>query len=414
MRWTLCGCVVFLGCGDPADGLFEADTGLLGETDVVDSDDTDLEDSDIEPAEDTDVDPPEDPVPIPRRFDCGGIEPADAGPLGGRIALTFDDGPDSLDTPAILEVLRAHQAPATFFVLGERLVSSSTWDIVDDIVADPLFALANHSWDHANLVTLTPAAVVAQIEDTSDLISTFGPAPDFFRFPYGSSTCGTHDQVTSFGMSVAGWHIDTGDWCYAAVGDVGVCEVEDYWRIPELYEADMRGFIVEQAERYDGGVVLFHDIHAWTAGVLDDVLLDLEAAGFTFVALDDADAFPNLVAGTPADIPYLGEACDTVDDLCFYSEYFSWCEPTRPADATSTAGICTMPCEGTCPDRYGAATTFCAELPTAAGQCTSRSDARNSWCDELPGASRMILARHVGSSGASSANIEVCAPDGWR
>ncbi len=361
----------------------------------------------------TDPDPDSDPtVSVERRHDCSGLDPADAGPLGGWVALTFDDGPHPTHTPAILDVLRTQDVPATFFTLGVQLADPATWDVAEEIVADPLFELANHSWDHADLALLSVADVEAQIDDTNALIETFGPSPLFFRFPYGDSTCTTHDLVTDRAMRVAGWHIDTADWCYAAIGATGTCTPDDYWRVPEGYASDMRGFTLEQVARFDGGIVLFHDIHAYTAAELEDMIIELTAAGFTFTSLDDATAFPNLVAGTPADLPYLGEPCDLTEDLCWQVEYSSWCEPVTPDDASDTRGVCTLPCEGTCLDRDGAAITFCADIG-GAGQCVGRSEARNDWCAGVPGSLDSAFDRFVGGSGAGAAVVDVCAPPHW-
>lgn len=365
---------------------------------------------DVDTELDTEADTGMHHEPEVRRYDCGGIEPADAGPLGGRVTLTFDDGPHSEHTAALLAKLDARGIPATFMVLGERLEDPENWDVVEAIVDNPLFDLGNHSYDHSNLSTLSLSAAAAQMDDTTELIESFDTTTPWFRFPYGDSTCATADLARSRDMRLTGWHIDTGDWCYAAVGVEGVCLQEDYWRIPTEYEADMRGFILEQANRYDGGILLFHDIHAWTVDIIDEVIDDLENAGFTFVSLSDTATYPNLNANTPADLPYLGEACDTANDLCFHSEYFAWCEPTDPDDASSTTGICTMECEGLCPDRDGAATTFCAQTEPGFGQCLAHSSSINEECALLPGTSGQMLLRHVGDSGAAAANATVCVP----
>ena len=348
-----------------------------------------------------------------RRHDCSGMDPADVAPLGGVVALTFDDGPSHLTTPGILEVLRDFQAPATFFVLGIQLEDSRNWDVIEEIVDDPLFTLANHSWDHQNQADLSLAAHRAQVDDTNDLIRTFGVEPEFFRFPYGSSTCDTADYVREQGMRVTGWHIDTADWCYAATGDTGECLQDDYWRIPEEYEADMLGFTMEQLERFDGGVVLYHDIHPYVAGELEAQLEAMVDAGYTFVALDDPGAFPNLNAGTPADLPYLGESCRTDDDRCWMVEYAAWCEPTDPS-GPGTDGVCTVPCDGYCLDRDGSPTTFCAEVaPGGFGQCTSRSVSLNDCCDAVPGTVAADVDRFVGESSASESTKTSCVPESW-
>lgn len=377
--------------------------------DVQDTDDTGQPDgtdasTDVEP----DTDPPQEPEV--RNAFCGGIEPADVAPMGGRVTLTFDDGPDVDDTERLLALLDAEGIPATFFIVGEQLADETRWPAAEAIVENPLFELANHSYDHANLARLPLADVADQVDDTDDLIASFDQQTQFFRFPFGASTCETAELVRDRGHRITGWHIDTADWCYSAVGVQGVCLQEDYWRVPTEYEADMRGFILEQAARYDGGILLFHDIHSWTVDMMPDVIADLRAAGYTFTALTDTQTYPNLNAGTPADIPYLGEACDTADDLCFHAEYFAWCEPTDPDNAASTTGVCTMACEGLCQDRDGAATTFCAETEPAYGQCLGRSGDINEQCTLVPGSTATALPRFVGDSGASATTATVCVP----
>lgn len=352
------------------------------------------------------TDPPEIPEPE-RRFDCSGMPQPDPPPLGGRIALTFDDGPNPLTTPRVLQILEDYQVPATFFLLGAAVSDPEAWPLVEEMVANPLFDVGNHSWDHADMAYLSADDVAAEIDDTNALLATFGVAPRWFRFPYGDSTCETHDQVTHRGMIVSGWHVDTVDWCY---GESGHCSQEDYWRIPDGFEDDMLGFTLEQAARFDGGVVLMHDIHESTADALEGLIVALLAAGFTFTSLDDAAAFPNLNAGIIPDFPYLGEACDPVADACFQNEYLSWCEST---DSDGAAGICTMPCAGTCTDRDGAATTFCMEVAPGAGQCVGQSGPLNGECEALPGTVEVAADRYVGASGVEPASAEVCAPSAW-
>ena len=353
-------------------------------------------------------------APIERRYDCQGMDPADAAPLGGYVALTFDDGPRVGTTDAIVAILRAYQVPATFFVLGERLEDPGTWDLVEELIADPLFDLANHSTTHADLTGPSPPEAAEEVDTTTELLASFGAEPAFFRFPYGLSDCELADAVRDRGYLLAGWHIDTGDWCYAS-GEVGVCEQRDYWRIPEEYSADMLGFSMEQIRRYDGGVVLFHDIHQYTADELEAFILAVQSEGYTFVALDDGEAFPNLKAGTPHDFPWQGEPCQVGEaDECWQVEYLSWCEPVAPDEPGNTDGICTIDCEGYCLDRAGAATTFCATVPPGTGQCTSYAEAINESCALVPGTEPWDTERYVGSSGVPDASATVCAPPHWQ
>ena len=390
-----------LGCGDPDPAAKGRGGPDLDDTGAADGSDGGRDGADGgEPTCDGSAD---------RRYDCSGMDPADPAPLGGMVALTFDDGPSDTVTPDVLATLRDFQAPATFFTLGIALEDSRNWDVVEEIVDDPLFTLANHSWDHRNQADLSLSAHQDQVGDTNDLIRSFGVEPDFFRFPYGSSTCQTADHVRDVGMIVSGWHIDTGDWCYAASGETGVCTRDDYWRIPEEYEADMRGFTMEQVRRFDGGVVLFHDIHPYTAAALPDILQQLVDEGYTFVSLDDFEAYPRLNSGDPIDLPFVGEPCEVSNDTCWMVEYEAWCEATGDGDA----GVCTVACEGTCLDRDGNATTICAEVGDGGGQCASRSVNLNDCCAAVPGTSAERVDRHVGESGASPQSADACVPEHW-
>lgn len=61
------------------------------------------------------------------------------------VALTFDDGPDPVVTPALLEILAAHNAKATFFMTGENAVKHP--ELVEAVRGGG-HAIGNHSWDH--------------------------------------------------------------------------------------------------------------------------------------------------------------------------------------------------------------------------------------------------------------------------
>jgi hypothetical protein len=187
-----------------------------------------------------------------------------------------------------------------------------------------------------------------------------------------------------------------------------VCTTEDYWRVPPEFQTDMIGLTMAQVRRFDGGVILFHDIHPFTADQLPLLMDQLLDEGFTFAALDDAAAMPNLNAGTPVDLPYLGERCEVTDDRCWQVEFQAWCEPVDPVDLSNTDGICTLPCEGYCLDRDGAALTFCADLG-GAGQCVGRSASQNDSCAALPGTVATTFQRF----GDPPDDALVCAPPHW-
>jgi peptidoglycan/xylan/chitin deacetylase (PgdA/CDA1 family) len=97
------------------------------------------------------------------------------------VALTFDDGPSQWTDP-MLDVLQAHQAQATFFVLGSAVTGRS--DVVERIVREG-HELGNHTFSHPRLSTLGDAEIRSQLETAQEAILTVsGVAPRFWRPPH--------------------------------------------------------------------------------------------------------------------------------------------------------------------------------------------------------------------------------------
>lgn len=229
--------------------------------------------------------------------DCSGVRVPDRGGFGKRIVLTFDDGPNPVTTPKVIEVLKAHGAPATFFTNGSRYGSDAAKALAKQIAADEDFILANHSQNHKNLAEQSASSVESEIVRTDDLIRAAGETPKYFRFPFGSSTCLTKTIATQHGYVVTGWHVDSADWCYAAGG--GVCKKSTFKFVPDSMRESMLGYVLSQVRATGGGIVLFHDIHPNTANSLDAMLTALEGDGFSFVRLDDESVFPRLHGRAP-------------------------------------------------------------------------------------------------------------------
>ncbi len=291
---------------------------------------------------------------------CSGVRVPDQYGFDRRIALTFDDGP-ATTTPEVLAILREHNAPATFFTNGNRY-NSTTRPIAEEIVADPLFTLGNHTWSHPNMAELGESSAASQIDRTTEVIEAAGGEPTFFRFPYGSSTCTTAAMVRNRGYHVTGWHIDSADWCYAAGG--GYCSPSTFRYVPDSLRDDMIGYVLSQARQQNGGIILFHDIHRNTVNNLDRILDALSADGFTFTSLDDVDTFPLLNGLTPEPGGFIGDPCEGDDD-CRFSGAF--CLPSEEI----SGGYCTKACTSTCPDREGYPTTRCVAAPDGYGSTSN-------------------------------------------
>jgi peptidoglycan/xylan/chitin deacetylase (PgdA/CDA1 family) len=100
-----------------------------------------------------------------------------------RIALTFDDGPDSAWTPRVLEILAGRGVPATFFVVGARAARAP--DVVRAIAAGP-HEIGNHSWSHRSLWLCSPRRTEEEVARAHGLLGDIsGRAPRHFRPPWG-------------------------------------------------------------------------------------------------------------------------------------------------------------------------------------------------------------------------------------
>ena len=307
---------------------------------------------------------------------CSGVRVPDQSGFAKRIAITFDDGPVAT-TSEVLAILRRHDVPATFFVNGSK-ITSTTRDIAADIVADPLFILGNHTYSHPNMKNVSVDKAASEIDRTADAIASVGGSPSFFRFPYGASSCTTANMVRERGYHVTGWHIDSADWCFAAGG--GYCSESTFRYVPDQFRGDMRGFVLSQARSRNGGVLLFHDIHRNTINNLEDIIVALIDEGFTFTSLDDVDTFPLLNGVAPQPGGFIGDPCASDSDCRFVGGF---CLPA----AEIPGGFCTKSCTSTCPDRDGYATSRCVATPDEFGAtsnlCTISCSADQPCRDEL-------------------------------
>ncbi|WP_077940152.1 MULTISPECIES: polysaccharide deacetylase family protein [unclassified Micromonospora] len=135
----------------------------------------------------------------------------------GRIALTFDDGPDPESTPRFLDALAEHRTRATFFVLGTMLVRSP-WLAADLVAAG--HEVAVHGWDHRNLLGRCPLATYRDLARARALVeATTGRAPRFFRPPYGVLTGPALLASVRLGLTPVLWARWGRDWTASATPD---------------------------------------------------------------------------------------------------------------------------------------------------------------------------------------------------
>ena len=152
------------------------------------------------------------------------------------LVLTYDDGPSSSITPAILELLQHHKAKATFFMLGRSAQQNTR-------IADRIFEEGHdvgcHSDQHLNAWKVNPWRAVADINAGYDKLSSWVNQNGMFRPPYGKMTFPTYWAVRRRSAPVGWWTIDSGD---------------THSPLPQPNQ------VADRFVREGGGIVLMHDL----------------------------------------------------------------------------------------------------------------------------------------------------------
>ncbi|WP_028002359.1 chitooligosaccharide deacetylase NodB [Sinorhizobium arboris] len=135
-----------------------------------------------------------------------------SGSTGGRnVYLTFDDGPNPLFTPEILDVLEKHGVPATFFVIGAYAAEQP--QLIRRMIAEG-HEVANHTMTHPDLSRCGPSDVHHEILEANKAIRTACPQASVrhVRAPYGIWTEEVLATSAGAGLAPLHWSVDPRDW----------------------------------------------------------------------------------------------------------------------------------------------------------------------------------------------------------
>lgn len=123
-----------------------------------------------------------------------------------QVALTFDDGPDSASTPALLDLLRDSKVKAAFFCVGRRVEISP--EVAQRIVREG-HLLENHSHLHSNATNFYSTARLKEELSRAQaaIVSATGTVPEMFRPPIGLSNPNTFRAARALGLNVIGWTV---------------------------------------------------------------------------------------------------------------------------------------------------------------------------------------------------------------
>lgn len=131
-------------------------------------------------------------------------------PARQSVALTFDDGPDDVYTPKILDILARYGARATFFLIGSSVERYPA--VVKRIVAEG-HAVGNHTYFHSNLSRMAPWQVLLDLEKAENaFLRVAGRRSALVRPPYGALDPLAVEAVGQKGYRVVLWTVDSLDW----------------------------------------------------------------------------------------------------------------------------------------------------------------------------------------------------------
>jgi len=125
------------------------------------------------------------------------------------VSITFDDGPNPVATPLILDALREEDVRATFFILGRH---ADQWPALVRRIADEGHQIGNHGYFHRKLHRRTPGYVRDDLtRGTESIERACGVRPKVFRAPHGFRSPWVTPIARSLGQRTIGWSLGVWD-----------------------------------------------------------------------------------------------------------------------------------------------------------------------------------------------------------
>jgi len=199
------------------------------------------------------------------------------------VALTFDDGPNPDCTPLILEILAHYHVKATFFSLGENVVS---YPELARKVHKAGHAVGNHTFTHRRLVGCSPATVVRELSQCQRALrEVTGAVPRIMRPPSGAQDLTSYLTARIMGYRVVTWSVSGKDCLgdpapvvteriLAEIQPGGIITLHDGWEPPHNQ--------VEGQPEHN----LFQD-RSPTIEALPTIIEHLQTEGYEFVTLPE-------------------------------------------------------------------------------------------------------------------------------
>jgi len=184
--------------------------------------------------------------------------------LKNEVAITFDDGPSTELTPAILDILKKNDITAAFFCIGERAVENP--ELMERIASEG-HLIGNHSYSHHFFFDLgSMNDMVREIRATNKCIEKIvRKRIHLFRPPYGVTTPVLAKAVIKAKMISVGWSLRSMDTV-----------TKDPVKLLHRIEKQLK----------PGNVILLHDTMPVTANSLQQIIDAIKQKGFKIVPVD--------------------------------------------------------------------------------------------------------------------------------
>lgn len=177
------------------------------------------------------------------------------------VYLTFDDGPNIIYHPLILDILKEKEVKATFYLVGSnsQLYPSTTKRTISEG-----HVIGDHSLTHPNLVRLLPNQIMDELKGTKTILEGFlggDKKITLFRPPFGSTNNTVQNDANLLSLKQELWTVDPKDWS-------------------EPSTTELVNRVVNNVQ--NGSVVLLHSNHFATIKALPIIIDKLKAQGYVF------------------------------------------------------------------------------------------------------------------------------------
>ena len=184
------------------------------------------------------------------------------GPDEMLIALSFDDGPNNVTTPQVLDVLEEFQVPASFFVIGQNINDDTAKQMTRAISLG--CEIQNHSYTHGFMTQMSKEEIEEEIRKTDEIIEKYtGTRPWMFRPPF----------------------IDVNPAMHETIGHTFICGVGCFDWEPQRSAQERYEILMSSVK--DGDIILLHDLtgNDNTVEALRKAIPELKCLGYKFVTV---------------------------------------------------------------------------------------------------------------------------------